>query len=353
MGRSSQSYELPTPRRQVSLKRWNTLGVEATAQTLYRITRKEQIDALYDQNLLTEAMLVLGGGSNVLLRNPLPDPVIRMEDSSLEVVHETEQEVHLQAGAGVVWHALVRWAVERNLGGLEQLALIPGTTGAAPVQNIGAYGVELADRMISLDAFDLESGTWLSMDPGMCEFGYRESLFKGRDRGRYLIGSVTLRLSRKGYRPLCDYRALSEWLEKHEVRDPSIRSVFDAVVAIRQSKLPDPAVTGNAGSFFKNPVVPTAQLEALRSRVGEVPFYPVDASRVKLPAAWLIEQAGMKGVREGDVGTWPGQPLVLVNYGGAGAEEILAFSDRIHRRVREMFDIELEREVTLISSDGS
>ncbi|MGM0505969.1 MAG: UDP-N-acetylmuramate dehydrogenase [Bacteroidota bacterium] len=344
---------MPSPRREISLKRWNTLGVEATAETLYQITQKEQIDALHKQGLLSESMLILGGGSNVLLRDPLPDPVIRMEVSSIEVVHETEQEVHLRAGAGVVWHALVRWAVERNLGGLEQLALIPGTVGAAPVQNIGAYGVELADRMVSLDAFDLTSGSWRMMDSGMCDFGYRESLFKGGDRGRYLIGSVTLRLIRKGYRPSCDYRALSEWLEKHEIRDPSIRNVFDAVVAIRRSKLPDPAVTGNAGSFFKNPVVDIARLEEIQHRVGEVPFYPVDGTSVKLPAAWLIEHAGMKGVREGNVGTWPGQPLVLVNYGGAGAEEILAFSDRIRSRVLEMFGIELEREVTLISSDGS
>lgn len=353
MGRFRNSHDIPPLRRLVSLKRWNTLGVEATAQSLYQITRREQVDALHADDRLSTEMLVLGGGSNVLLRDPLPDPVIRMEIATLEVVHETNQEVHLKAGAGVVWHELVRWAVERNLGGLEQLALIPGTAGAAPVQNIGAYGVELADRMVSLEAFDLNTGAWQTMDPGMCDFGYRESLFKGTGRGRYLIGSVTVRLSRNGYRPSSEYRALAEWLEKHEVQDPSIRNVFDAVVAIRRSKLPDPAVTGNAGSFFKNPVIPVERLEKIRSRAGEVPFYPLDEASVKLPAAWLIEHAGMKGVRQGDVGTWPGQPLVLVNYGGAGAEEILAFSDQIRQRVLETFDVELHREVTLISRDGS
>ncbi|MEX0593953.1 MAG: UDP-N-acetylmuramate dehydrogenase [Balneolaceae bacterium] len=353
MGDASGSSEKPSIRRKVSLKAWNTLGVEATAQTLYQITRKEQIDELYSCHRISGNLLVLGGGSNVLLKDPLPDPVVKMEISSLDVVHESDQEVHLQAGAGVVWHELVRWAVERDLGGLEQLALIPGTVGAAPVQNIGAYGVELADRMVSLEAFDLTTGKWQIMEPGMCDFGYRESLFKGRERGRYVIGSVTFRLIRSGYTPSSDYRALSEWLEKQEVREPTIRNVFDAVVAIRQSKLPDPTVIGNAGSFFKNPVISVGQLETIRSRFADVPFYPVNAELVKVPAAWLIENAGMKGIREGNVGTWPEQPLVLINYGDAGAEEILTFSDRIRRRILEMFGIDLEREVTLISANDS
>lgn len=264
-----------------------------------------------------------------------------------EVVKETDQQVWLKIGAGENWHQVVRFAVDRGWGGIENLSLIPGTAGAAPIQNIGAYGVELRDVFEELTAVQLDTGDVRKFDRASCEFGYRDSIFKGELKGRYAVTSITLRLSKEPELQT-SYGAIRERLEKREIDQPTIRDVSDIVIDIRNSKLPDPAKLGNAGSFFKNPVIEAGQYEQLVQSYPEMPGYTMEGNRVKVPAGWLIEACGWKGKVIGHTGTYRQQALVIVNHGGATAEEILNLARAIRQSVREKFGIALVPEVNII-----
>jgi len=334
----------------VDLRPFNTMGVSAIAERFVSVESGEALKALHEEGVATPDSQVLGGGSNVLFVGRLEQTFLRNRIRFVEVENESGDDVTLKVGAGNEWHALVAFAVSRQWGGIENLAFIPGTAGAAPIQNIGAYGVELRDCFVSLEAFDLQSGDVRTFTFGECEFDYRDSVFKGRYRGRYLILSVTLRLTRRNHRIHHSYKSLSDWLAEQDIRNPDIADIFRAVVEIRKSKLPDPLRIGNAGSFFKNPLVGREDLERLQSVHGQVPYYPAEENYVKVPAGWLIEKAGWKGYREGEAGIYDKQALVIVNHGNATGEEIFNLSERVRKSVVDQFGVDLVREVTVIGS---
>ncbi|MFN6113156.1 MAG: UDP-N-acetylmuramate dehydrogenase, partial [Bacteroidota bacterium] len=288
---------------------------------------------------------ILGWGSNLVPTSDVDGLVIylRIRERSTCVDGDI---VHVRLGAGEVWHDVVEWTVNQGWGGMENMALIPGTVGAAPMQNIGAYGVEQASIFEECEALDRETGKIVRFLPQDCAFGYRESVFKHEHRDRMIITSVTYRLSTK---PTVNttYRDVSEELALMSVTEPTIMDVMNAVVSVRRRKLPDPAVIGNTGSFFKNPIVDAAVAERLRSEYPEAPSYPQSDGRVKLAAAWLIDQCGWKGARRGDAGVHDRQALVLVNHGAASGDEILALASAIQSSVLERFGISLEREVNV------
>jgi UDP-N-acetylmuramate dehydrogenase len=330
-----------------SLKPFNTFGIDAKARWLAEFATKEELGELLEWEGGRQR-LVLGGGSNVLFTQDVDGLVLRNEIRGIELVDEDEDYVYVRAGAGEVWHGFVEYCLGRDWAGVENLSLIPGSVGAAPMQNIGAYGVEIKEVFYELEAWHIEERKTYTFTLNDCEFGYRESVFKRRFRGQFVILSVTFRLARK---PVfhTSYGAIQQELERMGVREPGIRAVSDAVVAIRRSKLPDPAVIGNAGSFFKNPTIPDEQFEGLQAQYPEmVGYHNMGTDTTKLAAGWLIEQCGWKGYRRGDAGVHARQALVLVNYGVATGREIYDLSEAVVRSVREMFGVELEREVNII-----
>lgn len=335
----------------VSLKPYNTFGIDANARYWVDINHEDDLRTLLH---LTEFVqtpkLILGGGSNVLLCHNFDGLVVKMSIPGIDVVRETDEHIYLRAGAGVNWHELVLYCVEHGYAGLENLSLIPGTVGAAPLQNIGAYGVELEQVFDSLTAVHLPTGETRTFSRTDCGFGYRESVFKRDLKGQYIITSVLFQLDKH---PTFHtrYGAIAETLAEMNVADDalSIRAVSEAVIHIRRSKLPDPAEIGNAGSFFKNPEIPAAQFNDLKAQLPDMPGYPLaDTNRVKVPAGWLIEQAGWKGYRDGDAGVHAKQALVLVNYGTATGEQILNLAQRVQTSVRDRYGIEITPEVNVI-----
>lgn len=328
----------------ISLKPFNTFHIDESARECIEIHRREdilQLQATRNQ----EPWYILGGGSNVLLTQPVDGLVVFNRLQGITCIREDETHVWIQAASGVIWHDLVMWCVERGYGGIENLALIPGTCGAAPIQNIGAYGVELTAVFHELEALDIQGGNIRLFSREDCRFGYRDSVFKQEAKGLYFIVSITLCLS-KTPRVNTSYGGLLQVLQERGIAHPGIRDVADAVIAIRQSKLPDPAATGNAGSFFKNPVVLNELAESLKRTYPDMPLFDA-AQGVKIPAAWLIEQCGWKGYRSGDAGVHPKQALVLVNYGNAKGEAIFRLSEEIITSVQQRFNILLEREVNI------
>ncbi len=288
--------------------------------------------------------VVLGGGSNLLLPPRLDACVLRMQRRTLTWVRADENRIRVRLGAGSDWHGFVCWCVEQGFGGVENLALIPGTAGAAPVQNIGAYGVELADVLESVTVYDVKHAIARELDADACRLGYRESIFK-QCPGEFIILDICLRLTAGNHVFKIGYGDISQRLGGCA---PDIKSVFEAVVAARTSKLPDPARLANAGSFFKNPVISLAQLNVLQQHYPALVYYPVTAQQVKLAAAWLIERAGWKGIRHGAVGVHANQALVLVNYGGATRAEVLALAQQIEESVFARFGVTLEREPVVL-----
>jgi UDP-N-acetylmuramate dehydrogenase len=330
-----------------SLKPFNTFRIDAKARWLAEFATSEELGELLEW-AGERKQLVLGGGSNILFTHDFDGLVLRNEIRGIELVDEDEDYVYVRAGAGEVWHGFVEYCLGRDWAGVENLSLIPGSVGAAPMQNIGAYGVEIKAVFYELEAWHIEERKAYTFTLNDCEFGYRDSVFKRRFSGQFVILSVTFRLARK---PAfhTSYGAIQQELERMGVREPSIRAVSDAVVAIRRSKLPDPAVIGNAGSFFKNPTIPDEQFEVLQAEYPEiVGYHNMGTDTTKLAAGWLIEQCGWKGYRRGDAGVHARQALVLVNYGGATGREIDDLSEAVVRSVREMFGVELEREVNII-----
>jgi UDP-N-acetylmuramate dehydrogenase len=324
-----------------SLLRYNTFGLDVSAERFVSVTT---VDELREAAQMPGPKRLLGGGSNVLLRGPVQGLVIHTALRGFERLGPGPEGSELvRAAAGESWHTLVLWSLENGLSGLENLSLIPGTVGAAPIQNIGAYGVELCEVFHELEALHLDSGELRRFGAAECRFGYRDSLFKGPVKGQYAIVSVTLRLRTEPQLRL-EYGDIRRMLQEMGVQEPTPKTVSEAVCRIRSSKLPDPAVLGNAGSFFKNPTVSTDRYEKLCAQCPDIPGYPT-ASGVKIPAGWLIERSGWKGRRLGQAGCHDRQALVLVNLGGATGAEIEALALEICREVYNRFEIPLEYEV--------
>lgn len=334
----------------VSLKTYNTFGIDAATRWFVSFQSTEKISEIleYFQNTVPQdKLLILGGGSNMLLTQNFNGLVLRNEIPGIEKITEDENYVYVKAGAGVNWHQLVMFCIDENLGGMENLSLIPGCTGASPMQNIGAYGVEIKDIFHSLEAYHLHDKKTITFSVNDCAFGYRESVFKQQYKGQFIILNVTFRLTKKHVFHI-EYGAIKQELEKMNVIDLSIRIISQAVINIRRSKLPDPAVIGNAGSFFKNPEISVEKMEELRRHFPNIVAYTVSNGNFKLAAGWLIEQCGWKGYRQGDAGCHAQQALVLVNYGQATGDQIYKLSQQILESVQEKFSIILQREVNII-----
>jgi UDP-N-acetylmuramate dehydrogenase len=332
----------------VSLRPYNTFGLSATARFFVEVHSVEDLRGVLQRpEWRGLPRLLLGEGSNVLLTGDFDGLVIRIAIPGKKIVRETAEHVFLRVGAGENWHELVLFCLHNHLAGLENLSLIPGSVGASPMQNIGAYGVEIKDVFDSLEALHLQTGELRTFGHAECRFGYRESVFKHELKGQYAIVSVTFRLDKT---PTfhTGYGDIQKTLADMGVRELSIRAVSDAVVRIRRSKLPDPNQVGNAGSFFKNPEIPKAQFEALKSRFPDLPGYPTTNDLVKVPAGWLIERAGWKGHREGPVGVHDRQALVLVHYGGGTGAQLKALAEKVQASVEEQFGIRLAAEVNFI-----
>jgi len=334
----------------ISLQPFNTFGIDAYAKYWLNIETVEQLQAfILQEKSKHEPIFILGGGSNILLKNNFEGCVLKMNMLQKKVVKESHDSVWIQAGAGENWHDFVLWALEHNYYGIENLSFIPGTVGASPIQNIGAYGVELKDVFYELEAVHLETGAIRTFSHSDCEFGYRNSVFKNELKGQFCITSVTFQLSKQANLNL-NYGAIRNQLAILGILEENCtpKNVSDAVIAIRSSKLPDPKVIGNSGSFFKNPEVSQAFFEALQNRFPAIVFYNLPNEMVKIPAGWLIEQCGWKGKIVGNTGTYQHQALVLVNHGNATGEEVYQLSEAILQSVCDKFGIELSREVNVI-----
>lgn len=339
-------------RRGHDLSRANTLALPWTAGAFVRAADAADIEeAVRLARAERWRVFVLGGGSNLLVSPRIDALVLQPALCGLELVDHPDGTVAVTVGAGENWHELVQSMLEAGCHGLENLALIPGSVGAAPVQNIGAYGVELAQFLEGVVAYDMEAGRWVRLDRRTCRFGYRDSIFRAEASGRYVISAVELRLRRDCCVEV-GYGALRDELQRRGVSHPTPRDVFEAVVSVRRSKLPDPALLPNAGSFFKNPVVSAAHCARLRERFPDIVAYPQSDGDCKLAAGWLIEQAGFKGRIVGGVGMHPRQALVLVNYGGADSAAVLAYAAMVQAEVGRRFGVQLEREPLLVETDG-
>lgn len=329
-----------------SLKSHNTFGIETTGN-LAVFQSAEELPALMEKTT-NNPTLILGGGSNLLFTKNPEGWIWKNEIKGIEILEETDDHVIIRSGAGENWHSFVLHCLRNNWGGLENLSLIPGKVGASPMQNIGAYGVEIKDVFHSLQAIRLSDGELIEFNQVDCAFGYRESVFKRKLKDQFVIVSVTYKLSRKNHLIKTGYGDIQKELEKSSIEHPTIQDVSNAVIAIRSSKLPDPNELGNAGSFFKNPVVSTSVADNLLEKYPELVHYPAGDSAVKLAAGWLIEKAGWKGFRRNDAGVHARQALVLVNYGEATGKEIWQLSEDILQDVQAKFGVALEREVNII-----
>ncbi|MBA4166066.1 MAG: UDP-N-acetylmuramate dehydrogenase [Chitinophagaceae bacterium] len=326
-----------------SLKNLNTFGIDANARYFASFSSEEELAELLHFH---DKHLILGGGSNILFTRDFDGLVLKNDIGEIEIVSEDAHHVYARAGAGVNWHSFVLFCIERELAGVENLSLIPGNVGASPMQNIGAYGVEIKDVFHQLEAYNVKDRTAVNFSNLDCGFGYRESVFKNKYKGQFVILNVTFRLNKI---PVFNtsYGAIEQELA-HLGAMPSVRSISQAVINIRRSKLPDPEEIGNAGSFFKNPAVALEKYESLKKEYPAIPGYPQENGSVKLAAGWLIEQCGWKGYRKGDAGCHAKQALVLVNYGHARGEDIFELSTRIMESVLDMFDVQMEREVNVV-----
>jgi UDP-N-acetylmuramate dehydrogenase len=337
-----------TINQDVSLKPYNTFALDVNADFFTVISSTEELkNLLQHPDYKHLEKLYLGGGSNILLTQSFSGMVILNLIKGIEVVNEDEKHVWVKSGAGENWHELVMYCVANEYAGMENLSLIPGTVGAAPMQNIGAYGVEIKDTFESLEALNLTTLEVETFDAAACRFGYRESVFKHEKKGKYVIVNVTFRLDKTPTFHV-EYGAIKDTLKEANVTELSIKAISDAVIQIRQSKLPNPVEIGNAGSFFKNPEIPKTQFAELKGLYSEMPSYPINDDTVKVPAGWLIEQAGWKGKRFGEIGVHAKQALVLVNYGGGKGSDIKTLAFDIQDSVNQKFGIKLTPEVNFI-----
>lgn len=336
-----------TIQENISLKNHNTFGIDVKARFFVEITGLAQLQKVLDLTAYPKRFII-SGGSNMLLTKDIDALVMHINLKGISIAEENGETVEIKAMAGENWHNLVMWSLERGYGGLENLSLIPGNVGTAPIQNIGAYGVELKDVFVSCTAMDVITGELVAFDKEDCEFGYRDSIFKNGAKDKYIITSVNLRLTKKYHVLHTGYGAIEEELKNNGIVYPTIRDISNAVIAIRQSKLPDPKELGNSGSFFKNPVISKKKFDKFIKSHPKAPFYELEDDEFKVPAGWLIEQCGFKGKRFGDTGVHEKQALVLVNHGNATGKEILELAENIQKEVKKKFGIDIQPEVNII-----
>ena len=332
---------------QFSLKNYNTFGIEAKAKQFVAVHSLEDLRSVLQQHVSAKKF-VLGGGSNMLLTQDIDALVIYIDLKGKKIIKETEDFVWVECQAGENWHAFVLWTLLQNFGGLENMSLIPGNVGTTPLQNIGAYGTEIKDTMISCAAMHIVSQAMKIFSNADCHFGYRESVFKQEAKDQYIITSVMFQLTKRNHKINTDYGDIQLQLSKNGIHHPTIQDVSNAVIAIRKSKLPDPKELGNSGSFFKNPILLKTDFEKIHAKFPDMKYFDVSPTEVKVPAGWLIEQAGFKGKRFGDAGIHKNQALVLVNYGKATGQEILNVSKDIQETIYNTFGIRIEAEVNVI-----
>lgn len=335
-----------TIQQNISLKQYNTFGIDSTAAFFAAFTSVDELQELTTY-FSGKEKLILGGGSNILFTKDYAGAVLKNSIRGIEVIDEDDEHIHIKAGSGEMWHPFVLHCIHNHYAGVENLSLIPGCVGASPMQNIGAYGVEIKDIFHSLEAFHIQDKKIETFTKDACAFGYRESVFKNKYKNQFVITSVTYKLYKQP-RINISYGAIARELEKMQVNTPTIKDVSDAVSNIRRSKLPDPTEIGNAGSFFKNPVIDQNHFQSILAAHPEIPHYPAEENKIKIPAGWLIEKAGWKGYRKNDYGVHARQALVLVNYGNAKGKEIYNLSEEIISDIYSKFDIQLEREVNMV-----
>ena len=325
---------------------YNTFGLAVNAANFAEISSLGDLKAAVQTGI--RPVFLLGGGSNVLFTQDVQGLVLKNNLRGIQVIREFKNKVWVEVGGGENWHEFVLWAVKQGFGGVENMSLIPGTVGASPIQNIGAYGVELKDVFVRLKAFHLETGQLKTFKHADCAFGYRDSVFKRKEKGKWCITSVVFSLQKSPHQLNISYGDISKTLESNGISHPDIADISRAVIQIRSSKLPDPAKIGNCGSFFKNPETERAVLENIQKTHPQAPFYPLPDGRVKIPAGWLIEQCGWKGTRVGNTGSYERQALVLVNYGGATGAEVKNLANAIIESVMQAFGVRLEAEVNMV-----
>ncbi len=336
-----------TVQKDISLKPYNTFGIDANARYFCEINSLEDLrEALRAKEYPDK--FIISGGSNMLITRNIDALVLHINLKGIELVTEDEDYVILKVMAGENWHDMVLWTLDQGYGGLENMSLIPGNTGTAPIQNIGAYGVELKDTFVSCQAMKIEDRSIQEFSKKDCQFGYRDSYFKNEGHGKYIIVSVNFRLTKQNHRLNTSYGSIEQELIAKGIKNPSIKDISDAVVAIRKSKLPDPKELGNSGSFFKNPVLSAKKFSNFLKQCPEAPYYEVAENAIKVPAGWLIERCGFKGKRFGNVGVHAKQALVLVNYGGGTGQEVLDLANNIIHAVHKKFGIEITPEVNII-----
>lgn len=330
-----------------SLKKYNTFGIEAKAKQFVAVANIQELQLILATHP-NEKKFILGGGSNMLLTQDIDALVIHIDLKGKKIIDSNDDFVWIEAQAGENWHELVLWTIDQNFGGLENMSLIPGNVGTTPVQNIGAYGTEIKDTFVSCNAMNIESQEIKCFTNTECQFGYRESIFKNEVKDQFVITSVVFKLTKKNHKINISYGDIAGELTKNNITKPSLKDVSNAVIAIRKSKLPDPKELGNSGSFFKNPIIPKTDFEIIHKKFPEMRFFDISPTEVKVPAGWLIEQAGFKGKRFGDAGIHKNQALVLVNYGNATGQEIVAVSKNIQQTIFNTFGIHIEAEVNII-----
>ena len=330
-----------------SLKNYNTFGIEAKAKQFVAVHNVAELRSIL-KNHFSEKKFILGGGSNMLLTQDIDALVIHIDLKGKKIIKEDDEFVWVESQAGENWHEFVLWTIDQNFGGLENMSLIPGNVGTTPVQNIGAYGAEIKDTFVSCDAMNIATQEMKTFTKDECKFGYRESVFKQEAKDKYIITSVVFKLKKHNHIINIDYGDIKAELAKNNITNPTIKDVSNAVIAIRNTKLPNPKELGNSGSFFKNPVISKELFEKVQAKFPEVRHFEVSPTEVKVPAGWLIENAGLKGYRNGDAGVHKNQALVLVNYGNATGQDILNLSKYVQKTVFDKYGIAIEAEVNVI-----
>lgn len=328
-----------------SLKEFNTFGIDVLANNFNKAKNEDEILHFLIENKCNP--LILGGGSNILFKNNINKPILKIEIKGIQIIEENENSIYVSVGAGENWNDFVRWSLAKNYGGIENLSLIPGNVGSAPIQNIGAYGAELKDVFHSCRAISIDNKIIKTFNKDECNFTYRSSIFKEKLKNKYVISRVTFRLSKTNHVINSDYKPLKNLLNERGIITPTIQDISKLVIEIRTNKLPDPKKIGNCGSFFKNPIISNLKFKNLFKKFNTIPNYKISKNEVKIPAAWLIEECGFKGKIEGKTGTHKKHALVIVNNGGASGEEIYKFSQNIKKSVLKKFNILLEEEVNI------
>ncbi len=332
-----------------SLKNFNTFGVDAKTSLFIEFNSEAELEKILNEEIdvNNKRFLILGEGSNVLFSEDFHGTVLRNSIEGIQIIYEDERKAVVKSGAGTHWDDLVEFCVRKNLWGIENLSLIPGTVGAAPIQNIGAYGAELKDVLVSVRGFKIGENKFIEMPKETLELSYRNSIFKTKLKNKFIITYVTIELDKSG-KPNLSYTGLAKYFNGKNIKEIGIEEIRNAVIEIRRSKLPDPEILGSAGSFFKNPVVNTGTFNKLKLKYPDIVAYKVDEDHWKIPAGWLIDNAGLRGFRTGNTGTYEKQALVIVNYGNASGKEILDLAKFIQTKVKEKYQIELEPEVNII-----